>query len=134
LLPIPKSNTYREEEDPTDSTKEPEKIPLANFESCIDNFQTEFVELNCPKCKKNNTFKKTIFFKTWPRYLLAAMNRTLLDDWVPKKDLSEITFNSEVQDFSRFKLPNLDPSARLQGIHHLKFYSFSHLSNRRRSC
>jgi len=114
LLPIPKSNNYREEEDPTDSTKEPEKIPLANFESCVDNFQTEFVELNCPKCKTNNTFKKTIFFKTWPKYLLAAMNRTLLDDWVPKKDVSEIVFSSEVQDFSRFKLPELDPSARLQ--------------------
>lgn len=115
-LPIPQSNLFKEEEDPTNAGKEPEKIPLVNFKNCLDSFQTEFVSLNCPKCKKSCNFKKTIYLKTWPKYVLVTMSRILLDGWVPKKDISEILFDSDIQDFSRFKLPQLDPSGKLDGI------------------
>lgn len=55
-----------------------------------------------------------MYFKTWPKYLLVTMSRILLDDWVPKKDISELVFSSENLDLSRFKFPPLDPSTRLQ--------------------
>jgi ubiquitin carboxyl-terminal hydrolase 5/13 len=113
-LPIPKSNEFKEEEDLSINSKEVKKIPLVKFESCLDNFQTEFVSLNCPKCKSSSTFQKNMYFKTWPKYLIVVMSRILLDDWVPKKDISEIVFNSEVLDLSRFKLPQLDPSMKLE--------------------
>jgi len=114
-LPIPKSNEFKEEEDPSQLSKEPKKIPLVKIESCIDNFQTEFVSLNCPKCKAPSTFEKKIYFKTWPKYMLVVMSRILLDDWVPKKDISEIVFGSETLDLSRFKLPQFDASKKIEG-------------------
>jgi len=115
-LPIPKSNEFKEEEDPSSISKETKKIPLVKFESCLDNYQTEFVSLNCPKCKGPSTFQKNMYFKTWPKYMLVTMSRILLDDWVPKKDISEIVFNSDIQDLSRFKLPQIDPANKIEGI------------------
>lgn len=36
-------------------------------------------------------------------------------NWVPSKDLSEILFDSDIQDFSRFKVPDMDPAMLLKG-------------------
>lgn len=43
------------------------------------------VELDCPNCGKNKLFHKVELFKTMPKYLILAMNRNIVQNWVPKK-------------------------------------------------
>lgn len=89
--------------------KEETQIPLADFNECLKIWGTEIVSLACPKCKKNTAFKKTYHFKTWPKYLIVNTLRIKFDDdWVVKKDNTELVFKSEYEDFSSYVYPKPD--------------------------
>ncbi len=58
------------------------------------------VEYDCPKCKKNCFFSKTLRFRTIPRVLIITVHRFSFANWVPKKVDIDLTGLSPHQPFN----------------------------------
>ena len=64
------------------------------------------MDLDCPNCGKNKEFVKLEYLKSTPKYLLVAMNRFVVVNWVPKKLNAMIDVPSQV-DLSGIVYPGL---------------------------
>ena len=87
-----------------------ENVPAVEYKTMVDLFKTEIISMNCPHCGGPKDFRKDHFIKNWPKYLIFEINRIVVDDWVIKKDPSEIKFPSDVLDLSNFVLPQPGPT------------------------
>ncbi len=75
---------------------------IVDMKACIENFMKEdFVEVYCPRCGKNTTFAKSQKLATFPRVLVLAMQREVVEGMMLKK--LPVQFNVPVDDL------NLDP-------------------------
>ena len=67
------------------------------------------METFCPGCNQKSNFFKKEYFKTMPKYLLVAMNRFVLVNWVPKK-LNALINMPEEYDFKNIVFTGLEPN------------------------
>jgi ubiquitin carboxyl-terminal hydrolase 5/13 len=86
------------------STMKEESVAIADFTDCLHAMQNDEVTAFCPKCQTNTLFTKKAYIKNWPKYLTVVAQRIKYENWVIKKDITEINVDPVV-DFSFFKQP-----------------------------
>jgi ubiquitin carboxyl-terminal hydrolase 5/13 len=80
----------------------------ANFYNMLESIQAEEeVNVNCPNCKTNKPFTKKTFIKTFPKYLVAVVQRFMFDNWVPKKNDTLFDAPEEAINLETLKMPAL---------------------------
>ena len=102
-----------------------EEVAVADFLDCCRSMNTETVSFKCPNCQKDSIFLKKNYIKSWPKYLWVVVSRIKYENWVLKKDITEIDFSSEIIDFSFLKTPSISQNEfPLQGFPFLIINNF----------